>query len=115
MAMNRKERRKQQRAGIQGRVQLSWTDPAGTLKWVLADCLDASREGLRVLSNEAIPEKVRVNFEIRTHGVSGSGSVRFCRRHRMKYQIGIEMGWGQELQLLGRGQQSPIDPAPSSR
>ena len=81
--------RRHRRFPFDGKVQLLWEE-LGEARHVMANCLDISQEGLRVIMMPSIARATFLHFQIPSLNFGGTGSVRSCARHRMLHEVGIE-------------------------
>lgn len=69
---------------IKAKVQFAWTDTDGAERSCLGECCDISETGMSVASSEQIPSRAYVRFRAQAIRLEGSGSVRYCVRHKLK-------------------------------
>ena len=82
--------RRHMRYPFDGPMQLSWKDPSGQIKNLLAKCVDLSAEGACLETAAPIPSRTSVTMQSARHGNLGIATVRHCIRHTLKYWIGVE-------------------------
>jgi hypothetical protein len=72
-----------------GSLQVSWLDTTGRMKTTHTRALNISEEGIALELPEAVLP-LRVRFQSERFNVTGMGIVRYCRRARSKYIVGLE-------------------------
>jgi hypothetical protein len=85
-------RRRAVRYPCSSAIRFAWTSNFD--RYAIGDCVDISRNGLRMLSSEPIPVRTKVCFKSDSWAFGGSGTVRFCRMHKGKYVIGLDFAGG---------------------
>jgi hypothetical protein len=97
--MPKGELRRHTRLPASHKLVVSWVDGQGLHKVVRALCVDISESGMRVESTVPIEAGSAITFRDDQLVLSGSGSVRYCFRREMKYQVGVEFNIRLGLQL----------------
>jgi hypothetical protein len=69
---------------------LGFNDREGTPQLVRAKILDISREGACVETDVPVEARSYVQFRAEKPSLSGSASVRYCNRRKLRYVIGLE-------------------------
>ena len=82
--------RRESRAPVTPMVQVTWQDSQGILRLARGRLLNISERGMRMQFPEPIALYTYVNFRILRSDFQGAGSVRYCTRSGMNYQIGLE-------------------------
>jgi hypothetical protein len=82
--------RRHERRKFEGVVRVLWNDANGLPKSVTARCLDVSAEGLRLETDMPVPPRTGISLLSARYGALGTGSVRRCTRHGLKYSLGVE-------------------------
>jgi hypothetical protein len=72
------------------RLALSWADDSGNPSMAWGRCCDLSPDGMRVEVSDKLPVRAYVNFRSEDGKITGSGSVRYCVRTKMKNIVGLE-------------------------
>jgi len=95
-----KRRRRAVRYPCSGAIRVAWTSNFD--RYVMGQCVDISRTGLRMLISDPIPTRTSVCFKVDCLAFGGSGTVRHCKKQKEKYMIGVDFAGG--LQWLATGQ-----------
>lgn len=82
--------RRDDRLCVNDRIQLSWTDEQGAACQVLAEIVDISDNGMKIELAERIPVRTHIVFRANASGLQGSGTVRYCIAHKLRYWAGVE-------------------------
>ena len=90
-------------------MQISWKDPLGQPKRLLARWLDLSAEGGCLETDLPIPARTSVSLYSDRYGPLGLASVRHCARRKAKYSIGVQFAVA--LALAGPGRKQCLDEA----
>jgi hypothetical protein len=96
--------RRDKRYSLMCAVQVSWHLANGETRSLRAICLDVSAHGARLESSEALVARSNVYLQATRFGLMGNATVRYCRRHNMKYHVGLEFSWAAALAEEGRKQ-----------
>ena len=94
---------------FEAQARVSWMDQSGATCYALCRCVDIAETGMRLESKEPIPPYTMVHFQIESPIFSGASMVRWCRRTRMRYHLGLTFAgvkWCRPLK--GRPQPVPI-------
>jgi hypothetical protein len=79
----------QSREWLDARIRVTWTDQHGATRYALCRCVDIAQAGVRVESQQPIPPRTTVNFQIESPVFGGSSTVRWCSRNRVLYHLGL--------------------------
>ena len=85
-------RRRAVRYPCSGAIRLAWTSNFD--KYAMGECVDISRTGLRMLISDPIPLRTSVCFKADCLAFGGSGTVRFCKRLKGRYVVGLDFSGG---------------------
>jgi hypothetical protein len=88
------ERRRHARTSYIGRVTLSWTADSGVPTMTRGECLDLSRQGMRVRAGSPIPLRTYVSIRLDNSNLFGTASIRSCRHEKLAYILGLEFTGG---------------------
>jgi len=94
---SKRDLRRHPRQRLDVRVRIAWQNSLGELRSCEAACLDISSSGLSVAIPESIPHRAIVHVRGINAQIDTSASVRYCRRHGMKYLLGVEFAGGFEF------------------
>jgi hypothetical protein len=83
-------------------VQVSWQLASGEMRTVRGVCLDVSAQGPRTECGQPLEARSNIYLQAPTYGLMGNASVRYCRRHGLKYHIGLEFTWAGAFAEAGR-------------
>jgi len=97
-----REARRDERILMQGAVVMSWQTPGGETHTVRGTFRDISQEGARVECSQPIAVRSNVYVQAPSYGLMGNATVRHCRRHGLKFSIGLEFSWAGALAEKGR-------------
>ncbi len=79
-----------ERRVFQGVVHVSWQTRSGETTTIRAKCTDISDQGAKIESDQPIEWRTNVYLQAPAYGLMGNATVRYCRRSRMKYLIGVQ-------------------------
>ena len=69
----------------------------------MAELVDISSRGIRIRVDAQMAPRTYVTINDRELGITGRGSVRYCRYEKGKYAVGLEFsggtGWSPEASL----------------
>jgi hypothetical protein len=85
-------RRRAPRYRCSAGIRLAWTSSFD--QYIMGECVDVSRTGLRILISQPIPDRTCVSFKSDALALAGSGTVRFSRRHKGRYLVGLDFAGG---------------------
>lgn len=89
--------RKRVRHAVKGNIRFLCLDEDGGERIMMAKLVNASVQGLQVEVPVPIPVRTRVHCNDLPLGISGRGTVRYCKPGRGKYLVGLEFpdgtGW----------------------
>lgn len=88
--------RRSPRFPISTKGSLVYTDKQGVTCSVRIKVTGISRQGISLESDTEVSARTYVNFRIEEPALSGSASVRYCARKKMRYSIGLEFSGGLE-------------------
>jgi len=91
-AERQERRRRAVRYPCSGAIRLAWTSNFD--KYAMGECVDISRTGLRMLISDPIPVRTNVCFKADCLAFGGSGTVRFCKRLKGRYVVGLDFSGG---------------------
>jgi hypothetical protein len=66
--------------------------------------VDVSAHGACSECNQPLAARFNLYLQAPSYGLMGNASVRYCRRHNLKYYIGLEFNWAAALAEEGRKQ-----------
>jgi hypothetical protein len=89
-----RERRRYPRYPCSAAIQVSWIGAESGN--VVGECVEVCRNGMRIVVMEQIPVKAPVGLRAEGLGISGNGTVRYCRRQRSNYVTGVEFIGGMQ-------------------
>jgi hypothetical protein len=95
--------RRDNRYPLECPVLVSW-QLGGETRATRAICLDVSASGARIECNQPLVARSNLYLQAPTYGLMGNATVRYCRRHGLKYHIGLEFTWAAALAEEGRKQ-----------
>jgi c-di-GMP-related signal transduction protein len=100
------EARKEVRHARTGALRVLWADSTGHEKVSNAQLKNISANGAQLQVNEQIPVRTSVSCNDAKLGITGRGSVRYCKFANGKYLIGLEFtggsGWRDPLSPKSR-------------
>jgi hypothetical protein len=70
-------------------VTLTWQEKTGGVSRLNGRCVDLSPEGISVELKDRLDVGTPVQVESREFGRMGHATVRFCRRDRMRFLLGL--------------------------
>jgi c-di-GMP-related signal transduction protein len=88
------EARKEVRHARSGNLRVLWADAGGREKISNAQLRNISAHGAQLQVEEQIPVRTHVSCNDLKLGISGRGSVRYCKFANGKYLIGLEFAGG---------------------
>src|SRR5579863_5713842 len=88
------ERRRHDRQPITGKLRVLWHDAEGREQVCAAEVVDISVNGLRMRVDIKMAPQTYVTVNDRDIGITGRGSVRYCRYEKGKYVVGLEFAGG---------------------
>jgi hypothetical protein len=92
--VQRKDRRRAQRDEITGALTVLWGTNSQEERVTQANLIDVSARGAKFRINERIPSGSWLMFNHHPVGISGRGTVRYCRMVKCSYLIGVEFSGG---------------------
>jgi hypothetical protein len=69
-------------------VSLMWQEKSGEVRRLVGRCVDFSSDGIGMEAKDRVSIHTAVQIESKEFGRMGHAIVRFCRRDKMRYQIG---------------------------
>jgi hypothetical protein len=84
------ESRPEERYSVDFTVFLSWQDKAGVIRRGSGRCVDLSASGIKLETQDRYEPQTSVLVQCDQFGRMGNASIRYCRRERMKYAVGLE-------------------------
>ncbi len=81
------------------KVTVSWTGRSGNQDWSNAECVDISRNGMRLRMKTPLEIRSLISLRCVKPNIQGAASVRSCVRQNMTYLVGIEFGGGMECNV----------------
>ena len=106
-----RERRRSPRAVTDELVRLNLMDQPGGITWMQARCVSISKTGLQVEVSKPLPPNARVAVEMKARDIRVTAVVRYIRPNKMKYLVGLECVWGDQLPVGISEEPAPVDPA----
>ena len=88
------ERRRHNRQPIAGKLRVLWHEAEGREQVCSAELVDISVNGLRMRVDRQMAPHTYVTVNDLGIGISGRGSVRYCRYENGKYVVGLEFAGG---------------------
>lgn len=88
------ERRKHDRQAMDGKLRVLWHDPEGGERVCAAELVDVSVNGLKIRVDTQMAARTYVTVNEQAIGITGRGSVRYCRYEKGKYIVGLEFAGG---------------------
>lgn len=85
-----KNLRRKERIPSQERVEIGWDDPIGQPRFMFANCLNVSTQGLSVRVHLPMPVRTYVTFRSEKLKLAGTATVKYCIRCNTWYRIGLE-------------------------
>ena len=82
--------RPEDRYSVDFLVYISWQDKAGVIRRGSGRCLDLSESGARLETQDRFEPRTNVLLHSEQFGRMGNASIRYCRRERMHYAVGLE-------------------------
>jgi PilZ domain len=89
-----KDRRRARRDEISGALTVLWGSNSQEERITQANLIDVSARGAKFRINERIPSGSWLMFNHHPVGISGRGTVRYCRMVKCSYLIGVEFSGG---------------------
>ena len=80
---------REERFKVSFSVSLTWQEKSGELRRLAGRCTDLSSEGIGVEAKDRVSPGAMVQVESKEFGRMGHATVKFCRRDKMRYQIGL--------------------------
>src|SRR5208282_4222317 len=90
----KKERRRAKRDPLSGSLAVLWGLNPGEERVSQASLIDVSARGAKFRVAERVPPGAWLMFNYHQVGISGRGTVRYCRMVRSSYLIGVEFSGG---------------------
>jgi len=90
----RAERRRHDRQPITGKLRVLWHDAEDREQVCAAEVVDISVNGVRMRVDMKMAPQTYVTVNDREIGITGRGSVRYCRYEKGKYVVGLEFVGG---------------------
>jgi hypothetical protein len=91
--------RRSERTKLGAHAILGFNNREGTPQLVRAKIIDISREGACVETDVPVETRSYVQFRVEKPRISGTASVRYCNRRKLRYAIGLEFTGGMPLSL----------------
>ena len=88
------EKRQHTRQPIAGKLRVLWQDADGQERVCAAELVNISLKGLRIRVDIQMEPRTHVTVNDQEIGISGRGSVRYCRYEKGKYAVGLEFSGG---------------------
>ena len=100
------EKRQHERQPIAGKLRVLWQDTDGRERVCAAELVNISLKGLRIRVDIQMAPRTYVMVNDQEIGISGRGSVRYCRYEKGKYAVGLEFtgGTGWDVTRVAKGQ-----------
>jgi hypothetical protein len=90
----KKERRRSKRDIISGSVGILWGPNSQEERVAQAQLVDVSAHGIKFRLAQRVPAGAWLMVNHHTAGISGRGTVRYCRMVKSVYEIGVEFTGG---------------------
>lgn len=71
-------------------VAIGWDDLIGQPRFMFANCLNVSTEGLSVRVHQPIAARTYVTLRSEKLKLAGTATVKYCIRRNTWYQVGLE-------------------------
>src|SRR5260221_600816 len=88
------DQRQHARQEIAGKLRVLWQDADGRERVCAAELVNISSKGLRIRVDIQMAPRTYVTVNDQEIGISGRGSVRYCRYEKGKYAVGLEFTGG---------------------
>ena len=102
--MKHRDLRRKPRIALNSRPRISWQDRYGQTRMACVKLLDICEHGMRIEMPAPLEPKALVGIRDDSIKLSGSASVRHCRRMGSKYHVGLEFLGG----LVWRPPANPV-------
>ncbi len=89
-----KSKRRHVRYPVNRTTRVLWRDDEGRERTLNAKIGDVSLAGVRLSLNEQLPVRSYISCNDEAIGIGGTGSVRYCRFIKGRYEAGLEFGNG---------------------
>ena len=93
-SLRKLEQRQHARQAIAGKLRVLWQDADGRERVCAAELVNISLKGLRIRVDIQMAPRTYVTVNDQEIGISGRGSVRYCRYEKGKYAVGLEFTGG---------------------
>ena len=84
------------RIPVSSKGSLVYVDAQGNTCMVRFKVTDISQQGISLEAETPLAPRTYVNFKVDKPALSGSASVRYCARNKLRYTIGLEFSGGLE-------------------
>jgi hypothetical protein len=88
----RDRRRRAVRYPCAADIRLAWSSNFD--RYAVGECVNISRTGLGMVIAHPIPNRTNVSFKSECLALAGSASVRFCKKDKNKYVVGLDFAGG---------------------
>src|SRR5712671_4680170 len=88
------DRRQHRRQAMGGKLRVLWQDAEGRERVCAAEIVDISVNGLKIRVDIQMAARTYVTVNERAIGITGRGSVRYCRYEKGRYVVGLEFSGG---------------------
>ena len=85
-----KNLRRNERISSQERLAIGWDDLIGQPKFMFANCLNISTDGLSVRIDQPIAVRTYVTIRSEKLKLAGTATVKYCIRRNSWYHVGLE-------------------------
>jgi hypothetical protein len=89
--------RPEARHGVDFPVFVSFQGKDGAVQRLACRCVNLSSSGVKVETKSSLPIRTSVLLDSTQFGRLGMASVRYCSRHGMKYNVGLQFASAMEL------------------
>jgi len=70
---------------------MGWDDPIGQPRFMFANSLNISTEGLSLRVHQPMPVRTYVTLRSEKLKLAGTATVKYCIRRNTWYQVGLEL------------------------